>query len=238
MNDWPLRLTAALLLAACTKASGPAPAAEATVVPPPAVDAAPSTDDEPDAFVPPPADPPPPEAPVGCWQATYGNAPAETGASLPGPIADCEGCEQLRAGPNAATLHPAVLAKLLQIQRDRPDPPIDEPVLWVNSGRREGKPSKSMHNQGLAIDLVVCGLDSPGTAALLRDAGFPCVIEYYDPDGNPCNMAHGDLRGTPDAKAAYAPGAWKSSSCPSRAVSKGDGCQNQSKGEWSYAGGG
>ena len=139
--------------------------------------------------------------------------------------------------PETDSAGPEPVAAVAEPEEPEPAPPIDEPVLWVNSGKREGKPSKSMHNQGLAIDVVVCGLDSPGTAKLLREAGFSCVIEYYDADGNACNMAHADLRGTEHAKAAYAPGAWKSKSCPGRAVSKGEDCQNQSKTDWSYSSG-
>ena len=220
---------------ACAK---PSPASAPTPAQTPETD---SAGPEPVAAVAEPEEPEPapepPAPPKGCWETNYGSAPEGNGVSLPGPIDDCEGCETLRAGPAAAELHPAVLEKLLKIQTSQPAPPIDEPVLWVNSGKREGKPSKSMHNQGLAIDVVVCGLDSPGTAKLLREAGFSCVIEYYDADGNACNMAHADLRGTEHAKAAYAPGAWKSKSCPGRAVSKGEDCQNQSKTDWSYSSG-
>lgn len=223
----------AIGIGGCTR---PAPAPTTTPPPPPPqrpdADATPPQPEVAEAE--PPVPPPEPPEPTGCWEANYGSAPEGTGVSLAGPIEGCEGCENLRAGPIAADLHPAVLEKLLKIQTSQPAPPIDEPVLWVNSGKRDGKPSKSMHNQGLAIDVVVCGLDSPGTAALLREAGFTCVIEYYDAEANACNMAHGDLRGTEHAKAAYAPGAWKSTSCPKRAVSKGEDCQNQAKADWSY----
>jgi hypothetical protein len=176
-----------------------------------------------------------PPGPVGCWAQTFGAAPEGSGHTFSAPVDACEACDTLRAGPNAVGLHPEVLRRLVQIQDARPAPPVDEPVLWVNSGPRDGKASKSMHNQALAVDVVVCGLDSPGVATLLREAGFTCVIEYYDPDGKPCKMAHGDLRDTPHAKAAYAPGAWKSGSCPARAVSRGADCQNDKKSEWSYA---
>jgi hypothetical protein len=214
----------------------------------PTGDAAPAGEVHAPAAAPPVVDPPPepkpdpapkpePEpAPIGCWERTFGAPPAAEGMgpSLAEPIAGCEGCETLRAGPHASSLHPEVLRRLLAVQRTRPAPEIDEPVLWVNSGRRAGNPSKSMHNQGLAVDMVVCGLDSPATAALLRDAGFTCVIEYYGPDGTPCHMAHADMRGTESATAAYAPGGRKATTCPMRAVSRGADCQGSSKEDWSY----
>jgi hypothetical protein len=131
-------------------------------------------------------------------------------------------------------LHPEVVRRLHGIASALPEPNVPEPVLWVNSGAREGPRDKSMHNQALAVDLVICGLRSPETAEHLREAGFTCVIEYYDGDGRPCNMAHGDLRGTRWAEGAYAPGGWKSSTCPKRAVSKGEDCQNREKADWSY----
>lgn len=208
-----------------------APAAPAPATPTLAADGGPSA-----AAVPPEPEPEPPPAPIGCWERTFGAPPNEAGMgpSLSAPVAGCDGCETLRAGPNANGLHGEVLTRLLAIQRARPAPEVDEPVLWVNSGRREGNPSKSMHNQGLAIDVVVCGLDSPQTAALLREAGFSCVIEYYDPDGKPCHMAHADMRGTKAATAAYAPDGRKAGTCPERATSRGEDCQGSSKGDWYY----
>ena len=73
--------------------------------------------------------------------------------------------------------------------------------MWINSGKRDGPQSESMHNQGLAVDLVICGLDTTETASHLRQVGFTCVIEYHDRDDNPCHMAHGDLRATRWARA-------------------------------------
>jgi hypothetical protein len=187
----------------------------------------------PPAPVPPPTPPPPP--PKGCWEETFGQAPgAGSGRSFDAPVPDCEGCDALAAGPAAVGLHPEVLRRLLAIQNDHP-PRIDEPVLWINSGKREGPPSKSMHNQGLAVDVVVCGHDTVGTAKILREAGFTCVIEYYAEDGSPCWMAHGDMRGTTHAKSAYRPEGSKSDTCPTRGVHKGVGCQGTSKEDWSYA---
>lgn len=176
-------------------------------------------------------------SPVGCWEKTFGAPPAPEvlDPSQAQVIPDCPDCPRLHAGPLAAGLHPEVLRRLYAISEKLPRPPIPEPVMWVNSGARDGPPSKSMHNQALAVDLVICGLNSPQTADHLRDAGFACVIEYYDGDGRPCNVAHGDLRGTRWAKGAYAPGGWKSKSCPERAVSKGADCQNQKKEDWSYS---
>lgn len=178
----------------------------------------------------------PESSPVGCWERTFGAPPAPEAldSSLVQVIPDCPDCPRLHAGPLATGLHPEVLRRLHTISQKLPEPPIPEPVMWVNSGARDGPPSKSMHNQGLAVDLVICGLNSPQTAEHLRKAGFACVIEYYDGDGNPCNVAHGDLRGTKWAKGAYAPGGWKSQSCPKRGVSKGEDCQNQRKADWSY----
>jgi hypothetical protein len=178
-------------------------------------------------------------SPVGCWERTFGSPPAPEALdpALARAIPDCSDCPRLHAGPMAAGLHPEVIRKLHTIAQKLPAPAIPEPVMWVNSGAREGPPSKSMHNQALAVDLVICGLNSPKTAAHLREAGFTCVIEYYDGDGNPCNVAHADLRGTKWAKGAYAPGGWKSTSCPERGVSKGEDCQNQRKEDWSYGSG-
>jgi hypothetical protein len=92
-----------------------------------------------------------------------------------------------------------------------------------------------MHNQGLAADVVVCGLDTRGVAERLREAGFACVIEYYDAEGQPCHMAHADLRGTSVAQDAYAPGGRKARTCPRRAVSRGESCANHAKADWDYA---
>lgn len=225
---------AVLSIAACaSRSDGDALAAAGEVHAP---GAAPPVVDPPPPVQPPEPAPPPEPAKIGCWERTFGAPPAAggVGPSIAEPIVGCEGCETLRAGPHATSLDPEVLRRLLAIQRGRPAPEVDEPVLWVNSGRRAGNPSKSMHNQGLAVDMVVCGLDSPGTAALLRDAGFTCVIEYYAPDGTPCHMAHADLRGTDFATAAYAPGGRKAHTCPQRAVSRGADCQGSSKEDWSY----
>ena len=182
------------------------------------------------------AEPEPPK-PIGCWEKQYGSPPDKSGLqpSLREKMRGCKGCETLRAGPKAADLHVEVIARLKKIEDELPAPPVDEPKLWVNSGKRDGPPEKSMHNQGLAIDAVVCGLDTVGTAKLLREAGFTCVIEYYDAEGKPCQMAHGDLRNTEWALGAYAKGGRKARTCPKRATSRGSDCQNQSKGEWQYA---
>lgn len=154
--------------------------------------------------------------------------------SLTAPVPRCPDCGELRAGPKAAGLHPQMLRRLRQIERALPGAAVKEPLMWVNSGLREGPPFKSMHNQGLAVDLVICGLDTRQTAARLRQAGFTCVIEYYDSQGNPCNMAHGDLRNTRWARGAYAPGGRKSRSCPAKAVSKNEDCSNRRKEQWKY----
>jgi hypothetical protein len=165
-------------------------------------------------------------------------SPGAEAPSLAGPVAGCPDCGQLRAGPRAAGLHPQVLRRLRAIERALPRPQLaDEPRLWVNSGARQGPPAKSMHNQGLALDLVICGLDTRQTAARLRRAGFTCVIEYYDREGSPCTMAHGDLRGTRWARGAYAPGGRKARGCPGKAFSREVGCGNRYKAQWRYRGG-
>lgn len=106
--------------------------------------------------------------------------------------------------------------------------------MWVNSGKHEGPIGESMHAQGLAVDLVICGMNSAETAKRLREAGFTCSIAYYDKDQQPCHMAHGDLRGTKWAEGAYALGGKKAETCPRRAFSKTVGCGNQSKDQWKY----
>ncbi|HWB81852.1 MAG TPA: hypothetical protein VG755_43115 [Nannocystaceae bacterium] len=174
---------------------------------------------------------------IGCWERELGKAPAadSIGPSLPGPIAGCEGCEQMRVGPNAVGLHVEVLRRVQQVIETLPAPEIDEPVLWINSGKRTGDPDDSMHNQGLAIDAVICGLDTRGTGERLRAAGFTCVIEYYDGAGNPCHFAHGDMRTHPAAVGAYAKDGRKARTCPKRAKSKTMDCSGSSKRDWTYS---
>jgi hypothetical protein len=168
----------------------------------------------------------------------FGASPAAGRGAAPSlaPRRDCTGCEKLRAGPKVLGLHPAVLRRLRAIERSLPPPRVNEPVLWINSGKRDGPRDKSLHNQGLAVDLVICGLSTAETAQHLRRAGFTCVIEYHDSDGNPCNMAHGDLRNTKWARGSYAPGGRKSRTCPRKAKSKTSGCGNQYKQQWRYDG--
>lgn len=177
-----------------------------------------------------------PPSRVGCWEREFGAAPKPEGLrpAVDAPIEGCPGCEDLLLGPDAGGLHVEVLRRLAAIDDSLPAPELAEPVVWVNSGAREGPPGKSMHNQALAVDIVICGHDTRTAAQALRDAGFTCVIEYYDPEGNPCHMAHGDLRGTEWARGAYASGGWKSRTCPGRAVSRGEDCQNSAKEDWQY----
>jgi hypothetical protein len=73
-----------------------------------------------------------------------------------------------------------------------------------------------------------------GTAKALREAGFTCVIEYFDAEGKACDMAHADLRNTQWAKGAYGKGGRKARSCPKKATSKTDDCRNARKEDWSY----
>jgi hypothetical protein len=142
--------------------------------------------------------------------------------------------EKRLLGPKASGLHPEVLRRLALLEAKLPKPVNAKPSMRVNSGRHQGPPSESMHNQALAVDLVIDGLNSIEVAKLLKAVGFSCVIEYYEKNGKPCRMAHGDLRGTPWAKASYAPGGRKERSCPQRAYSKTGGCANQRKAQWVY----
>lgn len=192
--------------------------------------------------VPAPTPAPAPVAPeehrvVGCWEREFGTPPAagSTGPSLASAVDGCEGCERLRVGPNASGLHPEVLARLVKIADGLPPPAVDEPVMWINSGAREGDRDDSMHNQALAIDAVICGLDTRATGQKLRDAGFTCVIEYYDGAGNPCHFAHGDMRATRFAEGAYAKGGRKARTCPKRATSRSMNCDNSAKRDWTYS---
>lgn len=179
----------------------------------------------------------PEPAKVGCWEREFGKPPAAdaTGPSLPGPIDGCDGCERMRVGPNAVGLHVEVLKRVQAVIESLPAPEIEEPVLWINSGKRTGDPDDSMHNQALAIDAVICGLDTRGTGERLRKAGFTCVIEYYDGAGNPCHFAHGDLRTHPAAVGAYAKDGRKARTCPKRAKSRTMDCSGSSKRDWTYS---
>jgi hypothetical protein len=93
--------------------------------------------------------------PIGCWERELGSAPDPSGLgpSLDGPIAGCDGCETLEVGPNARGLHPEVLKRIHALVAKRPKPEIAEPVVWINSGKRDGEPSESMHNQALGVDV-------------------------------------------------------------------------------------
>jgi hypothetical protein len=226
----------ALALLGCTReaASPSVPAVVApTEVPPPGVTppVEPPTEPNPIASAPTPA------AKPGCWEREFGTPPAKgaLGPSLPGPVPGCEGCELLQVGPKAAGLHVEVLRRVRAVIETLPEPEIDEPVMWINSGKRDGDPDDSMHNQGLGIDAVICGLDTRGTGAKLREAGFTCVIEYYDGAGNPCHFAHADLRAQPFAVGAYAKGGRKARTCPKKARSKTMDCSNSSKRDWTYS---
>ena len=175
-------------------------------------------------------------APAGCWETTFGAGPrpGATPPSLQQPLPGCPDCTSLKAGPLVAGLHPEVIQRLRAVERTLPAPAVDEPVMWVNSGAREGPPGASMHNQALAVDVVVCGFDTAQTAQRLREVGFTCVIEYFAADGTPCHMAHGDLRGTPHARGAYGVNGRKAGTCPGRAVAPGDSCQQFQKSDWNY----
>jgi hypothetical protein len=225
-----LALLATLLACSARDSAAPPSAVEPTpaVVDAPApVAAAPPTTE---------ATPAPPRTP-GCWEREFGQPPDPSGIgpSLPGPIAGCDGCETLRVGPKAQGLHTEVLRRVRDVVAALPPPPVDEPVLWINSGKRDGEIDASMHNQGLGIDAVICGKDTRATAAALREAGFTCVIEYFDGAGNPCHFAHADLRATKWATGAYAKGGRKARTCPKKAVSRSMSCANGSKRDWTYS---
>jgi len=181
--------------------------------------------------------PPAKPAAIGCWEREFGKPPAENarGPSLPGKVDGCEGCETLRVGPNAAGLHVEVLRRVQKTIETLPAPEVDEPVMWINSGKRTGDLDDSMHNQGLAIDAVICGLDTRATGERLRKAGFTCVIEYYDGAGNPCHFAHADLRTHEAAVGAYAKGGRKARTCPKKAKSRTMDCSGSSKRDWTYS---
>jgi len=182
------------------------------------------------------ADKPKPERLVGCWERSFGKAPGPGAMkpSLSAPVPGCPDCGKLRVGPNAEGLHPQVLRRLRAMEKSLPKPVVPEPLMWVNSGKRKGKKSRSMHDQGLAVDLAICGMKSVQIARKLRAAGFTCVIEYFNSKLQPCNMAHGDLRNTRMAKGPYAPGGAKATTCPLRAVSKKGDCRNSKKDDWRY----
>lgn len=133
----------------------------------------------------------------------------------------------------ARGLHPKVVERLRSILTHLTRTTVAT-TLSLNSGRRAGSADDSMHNQGLAVDLAVTGLNTVAVAGLLRRAGFTCVTEYYDSSGRPCGMAHGDLRGTDLATGAYAPGGRKAMTCPRRAFSKTGACRNDRKEHWRY----
>jgi hypothetical protein len=207
----------------------PAPQPRASVTPEP-IASAPTKVAEPEP------EPPPPHVP-GCWEREFGQPPDPkgTGPSLSAPIDGCTGCETLRVGPKAAGLHVEVLRRVHAVVASLPKPPVDEPVMWINSGKRAGEIDASMHNQGLGIDAVICGKNTTATAAALRDAGFTCVIEYFDAAGNPCHFAHADLRATKWATGAYAKGGRKARTCPKKAVSRSMNCDNSAKRDWTYS---
>ncbi len=197
-----------------------------------------SADAHPTADAPPPTtSTPPAPKPVGCWERTFGQPPAagSEAPSLKAAVPGCDRCEALVLGPRAEGLHPQVLVRVRDVVESLPRPEVDEPVLWINSGRRDGDPDDSMHNQALAIDAVICGMDTRQTGARLREAGFTCVIEYYDAAGNPCHFAHADLRGTQWAQGAYAKGGRKEKTCPKRAKSKTMKCDGSTKRDWTYS---
>lgn len=224
------RLLVLVLVPVACSTREPAPQPSASKTPEPIATAPTAKPAEPE-----PA-PPPPHVP-GCWEREFGQPPDPkgTGASLSAAIAGCEGCETLRVGPKAEGLHVEVLRRIHTVVASLPKPPVDEPVLWINSGKRTGEIDDSMHNQGLGIDAVICGKDTTATAAVLREAGFTCVIEYFDAAGNPCHFAHADLRATKWATGAYAKGGRKARTCPKKAVSRSMNCDNAAKRDWTYS---
>jgi hypothetical protein len=128
-------------------------------------------------------------------------------------------------------LHPAVRAKIVKL-RERMSA-IGRRV-YLMSGARPGPLTGSMHNQRLAVDVTIDYMKSVEVAKALTDVGFSCVIAYFDRIGAPCNMAHGDLRGTTLAVGTYASGMRRSLHCPAKAISKTDTCDNGEKSQWEY----
>jgi hypothetical protein len=137
-----------------------------------------------------------------------------------------------RAEATLQSLHPEVQKRITDLrarmkQRRR--------RVTLTSGARQGNPADSLHNQSLACDVKVSGLHSVRVAKELLAVGFSCAIPYFDSRGRPCGMAHGDLRHTPLAEGPYAPDSGEKH-CPAVAISKTGGCNNDSKGQWTYYG--
>jgi hypothetical protein len=137
-----------------------------------------------------------------------------------------------RAEATLQSLHPEVQKRITDLrarmkQRRR--------KVTLTSGARQGNPADSLHNQSLACDVKVSGLHSVRVAKELLAVGFSCAIPYFDSRGRPCGMAHGDLRHTPLAEGPYAPDSGEKH-CPAVAISKTGGCNNDSKGQWTYYG--
>jgi hypothetical protein len=132
--------------------------------------------------------------------------------------------------PVQASLHPEV-QKRIEALRVKMRARKREVVL--TSGARQGDPADSLHNQSLAADVQVSGLNSVKVAQALRAVGFSCAIPYFDSRGHACRMAHGDLRHTVFAQGPYSPDSG-SKDCPALAVSRTGGCHNDSKGQWVY----
>src|SRR4051812_31966891 len=76
-----------------------------------------------------------------------------------------------------ASLHPEV-QKRIEVLRQKMRARKREVVL--TSGARQGDPADSLHNQSLAADVQVSGLNSVKVAQALRGVGFSCAIPYFD----------------------------------------------------------
>jgi hypothetical protein len=130
------------------------------------------------------------------------------------------------------SLHPEVQKRIIDL---RAKMKARRRRVVLTSGARQGDPADSLHNQSLATDVKISGLHSVRVARELEAVGFSCAIPYFDSRGRPCRMAHADLRHTPVAEGPYAPDSG-TKHCPAAAISKTGGCNNDSKGQWSYFG--
>ena len=123
------------------------------------------------------------------------------GRCPPGVIGDCK------------NLKDSVLIRLAGLRSTYRNKKIF--VIAPSGGYRRkpaGARSNSMHYQGLAVDVGIEGLTTVDIANALIAEGFVGIGHYFDQAHKGLPMAHGDLRGTREAKEAYGRG--KSHSYP------------------------
>jgi hypothetical protein len=130
-----------------------------------------------------------------------------------------------------AGLHPSVQDKIARLRSKMSG---GGRRVYLMSGARTGNRAASLHNQALAVDVTVDDLMSPEVVQELLAVGFPCAVPYYARKGEPCHMAHADLRNTKLATGPYAPGGDKAKDCPGMALSRRSTCDNDKKGQWLY----